>query len=606
MKKVDGKQQEVTKKWSFFEYAPYEYITYLQFEKCTKRVGCALRALGMNPGDKLELFAGTSMHWMIMAQGANTQSFPIVTAYDTLGVEGLKYSLNETEAKVVFTDAPLLNVLIQGLEESKITAVIYKGEPVTADLEKLKSTFPKLKVMTYEDLEKLGEENQVEPTPPKKEDLACIMYTSGSTGAPKGVLITHANIVAAIAGADKALNHHINKEDYLVAYLPLAHIFEFVFEMTALYWGATMGYATVKTLTDTNMKNCKGDLSELRPTVMVGVPAVWEMVRKGIVGKIAQAPTPVQKLFWGAVATKGMMTSLGLPGKGLIDATIFKKIKLATGGRLRFALNGGAPIAKETQQFLSMILCPLLSGYGLTETCAGTTIMSPEHWQPGLAGAPLACLELKLVDVPDAGYFSDKNPPQGEVWIRGGNVSSGYLNRPKENAEAYEDGWFKTGDVGQWEPNGLLRIIDRKKNLVKTRNGEYIAIEKLESSYRTCALAQNVCVYADQQQVKPVILVVVNEGPLRKWLETKGIKGDYGDAEDMCKDPKVNSAILAEMQSIGRKSGLAGIEIVAAAVLIHEEFTPQNGLVTNAQKLNRKKIQETFQKEIDEAYKSVD
>lgn len=605
-KKVKGKETEVPKKWTYYEYGPYEYISFIELQKATLRLGCGLRALGMESGDKLEIFAGTSMYWMIMAQAANTQSMPIVTAYDTLGPEGLHHSLVETEAKAIFTDAHLLPQLLDTLKDSKIKFVIYNGNAKEDHIQKLKSKFEGIRILSYQELEKAGEEKPVEPVPPKPEDLCCVMYTSGSTGAPKGVLLTHKNIVAAISGVDKSINHYINHEDDLIAFLPLAHIFEFVFENITLYWGGTLGYATVKTLTDTNMRNCKGDLSEFKPTIMVGVPAVWEMVRKGIVTKIDQAPFIAQKMFWGALSAKGFMSSYRLPGKGLLDAVVFKKIKAATGGRLRYTLNGGAPLAKETQQFLSMVMCPMLAGYGLTETVATCTVLSPEQWVAGAVGAPLACVEVKLVDVPDAGYSTKSAPPQGEVWVRGGSITDGYLNRDKENKEGFEDGWFKTGDIGQWDPNGLLTIIDRKKNLVKTRNGEYIAIEKLESQYRTCELAANVCVYADQQQTKPICLVVVNEAALKKFATEKGLLGEHQDAEDMCKDSKIQDAVHDRMVEVGKKGGLNGIELVGAVVLIDEEFTPQNGLVTSAQKLNRKNIQDKFKEQIDAAYKSVE
>lgn len=601
-KKVDGVDKKIPKKWTYFEYGDYEYISFLEVQKITHRLGSGLHALGMNPGDKLEIFAGTSMFWMLMAQAANTQSLPIVTAYDTLGIDGLHHSLAETGAKSIFTDALLLSQLQQALKDTTITTVIYKGEPKQADIDGLKKTFKDLRIMSYEELDALGEQNPHEAVPPKADDLCCIMYTSGSTGTPKGVIITHRNIVAAISGADKAINHYVNSSDYLMAFLPLAHILEFVFETTTLYWGGTLGYGTVKTLTDTNMRNCKGDLAEFRPTIMVGVPAVWEMVRKGIVTKILQAPFVAQKMFWGALYMKGFMYNFHLPGKSILDAVVFKKIKQATGGRLKLTLNGGAPLAKETQHFLSMALCPCLSGYGLTETCATAAIMSPEQWTAGAVGAPLACLDVKLVDVVDAGYLHTNNPPQGEVWLRGDSITSGYLNRDKENKEAFVDGWFLTGDIGQWDSNGLLSIIDRKKNLVKTRNGEYIAIEKLESQYRTCELAANVCVYADPEKTKPICLVVVNESALKKFAQQHNIAGTHQDAEDMCQDKKIQSAVHERMLEIGRAGGLKGIELVEAVILIDQEFTPQNGLVTSAQKLNRKKIQEKFQSQIDAAY----
>lgn len=173
-----------------------------------------------------------------------------------------------------------------------------------------------------------------------------------------------------MAGIDAIIGEYLGPGDTMLTYLPLAHILEFVFENLVLYWGGTMGYASFRTLSDTSVRNCKGDIREFKPTIMVGVPAVWETVKKGIVSKINQASFIAKNLFWGGMATKSFLLSAGLPGSGLLDAIVFKKLKDATGGRLRVCLNGGGPIAKETQRFISMAIAPMINGYGLTETTA--------------------------------------------------------------------------------------------------------------------------------------------------------------------------------------------------------------------------------------------
>lgn len=156
----------------------------------------------------------------------------------------------------------------------------------------------------------------------------------------------------------------------MLTYLPLAHILEFVFENAVLYWGGMMGYGNPKTLSDASVRNCKGDIGEFRPTILVGVPAVWETVKKGIIAKVNASGPVIKNLFWGALAAKGVLMWTGMPGAGLLDSVVFKKVKAATGGRLRICLNGGGPIAKDTQRFLSMAISPMIGGYGLTETCA--------------------------------------------------------------------------------------------------------------------------------------------------------------------------------------------------------------------------------------------
>lgn len=241
-----------------------------------------------------------------------------------------------------------------------------------------------------------------------------------------------------------------------------------------------MGYGSPKTLSDSSVRNCSGDIREFRPTILVGVPFVWESVKKGIIAKVNQGSPVVRNLFWGALAAKEFLISNGLPGAGILDALVFKKVKEATGGRLRVCMNGGGPIAKDTQKFISMAVTPMISGYGLTETTGMGALCDPCHWTADALGDIPSSIEIKLVDFSEAGYFAKNKPPQGEVWIRGPPVFEGYYENEKETQEAItSDGWFKTGDIGEWDQNGHLKIIDRKKNLVKTLNGEYIALEKV-------------------------------------------------------------------------------------------------------------------------------
>jgi long-chain acyl-CoA synthetase len=291
----------------------------------------------------------------------------------------------------------------------------------------------------------------------------------------------HAN-TKTVGGLDTIVGPYLGPGDGLLTYLPLAHILEFVFENGVLFWGGTMGYGNPRTLSDASVRHCKGDIREFKPTILVGVPAVWESVKKGIIAKVNGGSAITKNVFWGALAAKQFLVSNGLPGVGILDAIVFNKLKDATGGRLRICLNGGGPIAKETQSFISFAITPMISGYGLTETAACGAIMDPLHWSTDALGEMPGSVEMKLVDVADLGYVVKNNPPQGEIWIRGNSVASGYLDLEKETKESFtDDGWFKTGDIGEFNSRGEVQIIDRKKNLVKTLNGEYIALEKVST-----------------------------------------------------------------------------------------------------------------------------
>jgi Long-chain acyl-CoA synthetases (AMP-forming) len=282
-KMVDGVEKEVDKQWTFFEKSGYTYKTFLEYEQLCLQLGSGLRKLGLEKDGRIHLYGATSAHWLAMSHGAASQSITIVTAYDTLGEEGLKHSLKQTSSTAIFLDPGLIKSLTNVLSEvPSIKFVIWNtdDEVKQADLDKLKSDFPQITVLSIEELRKSGEENPVDPVPPKPEDLCCIMYTSGSTGPPKGVSLTQANVIAATAGVNEIVGQYIGPNDSLLTYLPQAHILEFMFENLCLFWGGCMGYGNPRTLSDASMRNCKGDIREFQPTILIGVPAVWESVKR--------------------------------------------------------------------------------------------------------------------------------------------------------------------------------------------------------------------------------------------------------------------------------------------------------------------------------------
>ncbi|CAK9437607.1 uncharacterized protein LODBEIA_P19850 [Lodderomyces beijingensis] len=608
-KTIDGETKEIDKNWTYYELGPYNYISYPDLLARVKNYAKGLIELGLKPNQasKLMVYAQTSHLWMQSFLASSFENIPIVTAYDTLGESGLTHSLVQTEADAIFTDNGLLASLANPLKKATNVKYIIHAEPIDSTdsrqggklyqdaknaTTKLLEVNPNLKIISYDDVVALGEKSKVELNFPKPQDLACIMYTSGSTGDPKGVCITNGNVLAAVGGiSTNAGRDLVGSGDSVVAFLPLAHIFELAFELIVFWWGVPLGYANVKTLTEASVRNCQPDLIEFKPTIMVGVAAVWESVRKGVLAKVKLASPLQQKLFWGAFNAKAAMHKYHIPGGSLFDV-IFKKVKAATGGRLRYVLNGGSPISIDAQVFVSTLIAPMLLGYGLTETCANGTIVEFRNIEYGSLGTLVGSVTAKLIDVPDAGYFAKNN--QGEILLKGGPVVSEYYKNEQETKDAFtDDGWFKTGDIGEWAANGTLKIIDRKKNLVKTLNGEYIALEKLESIYRSNPLVQNICVYADQSKVKPVAIVV----PVEPFLKMMG----FDESTDY-DDKKLVKKFLESLLETGKGQGLKGIELLESIVIVHDEWTPANGFISSAQKLQRKKISKAYGDEIKKAY----
>lgn len=601
---VDGKTTKVDKEWQYFELSGYSYLTYTEYEKRVLQVAAGLRKMGLEPRDKLHIFASTSANWLCLSHACSSQSITIATAYDTLGPDGVQHSLVQTKAKAMYTDPQLLKTASAALKAAKdVEVLIYNDESLMSisdsELNSFKEANPQIKIISFTDLRALGQENPTPPVPPKPEDLYCIMYTSGSTGPPKGVPITHESIIAGIAGLYSNVEEAISFHDVVLAYLPLAHIFELCLENLAIFIGGTLGYGSNRTLTDTSMRNCAGDLRELKPTAMVGVPQVWETVRKGVEGKVNSAGMVTRAMFWGAYNLKSTLVSYGLPGATLLDDIVFGKVREMTGGRLRFIFNGASGISQGTLHFMSMVLAPMIAGYGLTETCASGALGSPLQWTPHAIGPVPGAVELKLVSLPELNYSTNTTPPQGEILLRGKPVLKGYYENPEETKKAITpDGWFKTGDIGEIDSNGHIKVIDRVKNLVKMQGGEYIALEKVESIYRGSQFVQNLMVHGDSSHPRAIAIVSPNEKHLTEVAGSLGV-----DEKSMYHDKKVKDAVLKDLIDTGKRGGLGGLEMVSNVIVVDDEWTPVNGLVTATHKVNRRKLREHYEKEIEAAFK---
>jgi long-chain acyl-CoA synthetase len=298
-----------------------------------------------------------------MSHACATIGIPVATAYDTLGESGLTHSLNEPNCVGVFTNAELLSTLKNVLPNTpSVRFIVYDGVAKPSLLDDVRNIRESVGIVSIDELHNIGAEQSSDGLKyrrPSKDDVALIMYTSGSTGSPKGVVLTHGNVIASVGAIYQFLGHHISKDDTFLAYLPLAHILEYIVELIVFFIGMKTGYGRVKTLIDSSVRQCKGDLVTFRPTFMVGVPAVWEQIRKGIVSKVDASGFLRKSIFYGAMAAK----KANVPGlRQLADAVVFDNIKQATGGQLRLAVSGGAALSKETQEVLSVALVTMLQG----------------------------------------------------------------------------------------------------------------------------------------------------------------------------------------------------------------------------------------------------
>ncbi|KAG9092696.1 long-chain fatty acid-CoA ligase, partial [Ceratobasidium sp. 392] len=362
-KTVGGKQVTEKKTWKYFQLSDYQYWSFVQFRDYAMEAARGLVVLGVEKGKVFNVYAQTSVNWQLIGHACAAIGTPIATAYDTLGESGLQHSLAEPECQGVFTNADLLPTLTKVLARTpSVRLVVYDGEAKDAVLDSIRGAREGITLIHIDDVRAKGRENPEVDTKsrlPAAEDTACIMYTSGSTGAPKGVVLSHANLIASLGAIKTLLGHHLKPDDMFLAYLPLAHILEYIVELALFYVGMTTGYGRVKTLTDQSVRNCLGDIRAFRPTIMVGVPAVWETIRKGIMGKVNQTGGIKKSVFMGSLSIK----KAGVPGLSqAVDAIVLSQVKAQTGGRLRLALSGGAALSRETQEFLSLALVTVLQG----------------------------------------------------------------------------------------------------------------------------------------------------------------------------------------------------------------------------------------------------
>lgn len=594
----------------------YSYLTWAQVEATIKIIGAAIDKLGLAPEKRqykdfrcrfIGIQSKNCLESILTDIACMCFGFTTMPLYDTLGEEAVQHMFEETEMETLFIAAEQVKTNVKRFKEGKCpflkNLIVLDDTKLTAEnkaaLEEVKQT---LKVHLFSEL-LVQFEGQTIPYPKiTPEDVAFFSYTSGTTGRPKGAIVTNRNCIALIGGAEYTL-YYLTKDSVHLSYLPMAHVFEKVVFMTLAYLGAK--YA----IYGGDTQKIKDDLELVKPTLFCSVPRMLNKMFDGIDKKIKGTHG-----LKGFIARRGLNSKLhgvekhGTYTDGFYDKLVFNKTKQLLGGRCEVVLSASAPLSVGVKAFLkAAFCCPVIEGYGQTEGMGGQFVQDVNDPNLDSVGGPLPMNEFKLVDVPEMRYThkdvdeDGKPAPRGEIWFRGPNVIPGYYKNDEKNKETFEDGWLKSGDIGMIVPgSNALKIIDRKKNIFKLAHGEYVAPEKLEQIYKNTSTIAEIFVYGNSLKSVLVAIANLDEKMATGLAESQNIKAS--NFEELCKKPEMVDLIKKELRKTADENHLKGFERIAD---VHIDPTPfaDHDLITSTFKLKRLEAAQHYKPALDKLYK---
>uniref|UniRef100_A0A6G1SCM7 long-chain-fatty-acid--CoA ligase n=1 Tax=Aceria tosichella TaxID=561515 RepID=A0A6G1SCM7_9ACAR len=661
----------------------YTWYSYAQIDSIVVNLSAGLvnlcsDSLKNNDGSrKLLICADTCMQWFLMAHACFRNNVIVVTAYTTLDDEAILHSIQQTEVRILVVSQKFVKRVPNIIKLAPLVdTIIVLDDPLPGCEDEKASLKPLLgssnvkQILSFDDIKQRGaqlEENVQES--PKGDDIAVLMYTSGSTGKAKGVMLTHSNIVytsLTFRGPD------ISHEDRYIGYLPLGHVLELAAECIFLRNGSTIAYSSPMTLTNFSpmiKKGHYGDAHIFKPTLMGAVPLVLDRIRDGIQQNIKSQGRFFDQLindflirykryWWERHYTTPIMNWL-----------ICKKFNMLLGGELRAICSGGAALSRDTQEYLRFVTNQtVLQGYGLTETSAAATFCDLDEYRCNIVGPPYPSVRIKLESWSDYSV-NDKPNPRGEIIIGGRPVAKGYYKMDELTRESFfdQDGvrYFRTGDIGMMLPDGCLKIIDRKKDIVKPLSGEYISLSEIENTLRTAPMVENILVYCSAYSNYLVALIKPQTNELRRqakalfnessqsaekfresirkarlanslptndankqtnngYIQINGHHSDKDQHEMKASEvssKSLNADVLSELsdeilcsnqwfvehvlrgvQQEGSRKGLKRTQIPSRIKLVCDEWSPESGLVTASFKLRRREIERHYEADIKQLY----
>lgn len=600
--------------WRQTPHTPYKWWDYEHTGKLVECIRSGLSQLGLEKGDRVGIYAKNCPQWALTQYGALSGGFVSVPIYDTLGPDIVEYVCDHAQVKIVFVSTDNFAKFEPVHSAGKIPSVQHVVVITNGDVIK-DPTAQQLSepdgVQSMYDFLNIGREAAMLSKFPEPvlslDDIFVIMYTSGTTGKPKGVILTHGCFVSSVASAHVFFTKWGTPycpEDSVLSYLPLSHIYEQQTEALVLSVGAKIGYYSG------DIKNLQLDLEALKPTLFVGVPRVFARFQQRIEERVADSFFLKKKLF--ELGYERQLRAEKEPGiisrAKIWDTIVFNKVRGLLLPNAKLVVTGSAPMSAQTNDFLKVCLnCPVVQGYGLTETVGGMNCSVPFKSVSGTCGGPLPGVEVKLADLPEMGYLStDKPHPRGEVCIRGPIVFKGYYRNQEATAEAFDsDGFFKTGDVGQWLDDGCLQIIDRAKNLFKLSQGEYVSPEALEQEYTKAKLVLQIFVYGNSLRDFLVAVIVPDKEPTLAW----GDKNNMKDFETIVATNEFKKEVLGQLEEKRERYHFKKYEKIQDVIFevsdlneLGQGFHVDNNLLTPSFKLKRPQLKAKYGERLDALY----
>ncbi len=562
----------------------WEWITYADFGQLVSRFRGGLASLGIQRGDRVAFISNNRVEWAVAAYACFSLGAAIVPMYEAQLASEWAFIINDCEASAALVSTPQIHDKFKDIpaKAPSLKHVICLFEP-GGDAAPAQTT-------SYRALLDAGEKSPVPAIRPMPEDTACLIYTSGTTGNPKGVILSHGNISSNLDALSGLIP--FGRGDRSLSFLPWAHSFGHTGELHVMITvGASMALSE-------SVDKIVANLAEVHPTVLMSVPRIFNRIYEGVHKQMAEKPAVVRHLFRAglrAATRQNRGDALGLVERlalAVADRVVFSKIRAKFGGNLKYAISGGAALAREVADFVDALGITVYEGYGLTETSPVASVNYPGARRLGSVGKPIPGVRVVI----DRSETHD--PKQGEIVIYGPNVMVGYHKRDDENKAVFtEDGGFRTGDLGYLDDDGYLYITGRIKEQYKLENGKYVAPAPLEEKLKLSPLISSAMVYGDNRLFN-VALIVPEMAALTAWARGEGLS--FGSPEEMLKHPRVIAHVQAEVDRVS--SDFKGFEKIKKIALTAEDFTAENGLLTPTLKLKRRVALQRYERQIEALY----